>query len=121
MYRTAIVLLTLALVHVPAARAGGKTPPQKVPPAVAELLRLSPDEFLARFDKNKDGVLTKDELPPYLGKAFDSADANGDGKLNRTEVVRMLQVIRTFFSAGQPKAAPDVEALVNKLLLQFDK
>ena len=56
-----------------------KEPAKKVPPAVADLLKATPEEFLKRFDKNKDGFVSKDELPPFLATAFDRADSNGNG------------------------------------------
>jgi Ca2+-binding EF-hand superfamily protein len=122
MYRVCgLTLLTLALALVSGAGAqtGDKTQPKKLPPAVAELLKLSPDEFLKRFDKNKDGLLSRDELPMYLARAFERYDANGDGKLDRREVQEMLQGLRVFFGVPAP-ANPQVEAFVDKLLAQLD-
>src|SRR5207249_1433088 len=66
----------------------------KVPPALEKLINLTPEEFINRFDKNKDGFLTKDELPPRLAAIFDRADQNGDGKLDANEVDQMLQALR---------------------------
>jgi Ca2+-binding EF-hand superfamily protein len=119
-----LTLLTLALALF--AGAGGQAGNQpelkkKLPPAVAELLKLTPDQFLQRFDKNKDGVLTREELPPFLGKAFGRFDVNHDGKLDRSEVQQMLRGLRKYF--GEQDKGPDgeqVERFVNKLLAQFD-
>ena len=36
---------------------------KKIPPQVEELLKLTPEEVIKRFDKNGDGKLSKDELP----------------------------------------------------------
>lgn len=43
---------------------------------------------IARFDKNGDGALTKDELSdnPRLLERFDTLDANKDGKLSEDEM-----------------------------------
>jgi Ca2+-binding EF-hand superfamily protein len=44
------------------------------------------DRLLAEYDKNKDGFLQKDELPPRLRHYFDQMDTNKDGKLSREEL-----------------------------------
>jgi Ca2+-binding EF-hand superfamily protein len=44
-----------------------------------------PREFFARIDANKDGKLSKDELPDRLRENFGRLDANGDGALNQEE------------------------------------
>jgi len=41
-----------------------------------------------KFDKNKDGFLSKDELPAELQDDFDQADTDKDGKLSKQELVR---------------------------------
>jgi Ca2+-binding EF-hand superfamily protein len=46
------------------------------------------DRFLKEYDRNKDGFLTRDELPERLRHNFDRMDTNNDGKLSREEVVR---------------------------------
>ncbi|HWG47471.1 MAG TPA: EF-hand domain-containing protein [Gemmataceae bacterium] len=48
------------------------------------------DEMFDDHDKNKDGFLTRDELPPGLRARFDRIDADKDGKLSRAEVDRGL-------------------------------
>ena len=52
------------------------------------------DEFRARMhevffllDRNKDGFLTKDEVPRATDAAFRAADKNGDGKLSLDEYI----------------------------------
>jgi Ca2+-binding EF-hand superfamily protein len=101
-----------------------KDPPKKVPAIVEEMLKLTPEQLIKRFDKNGDGFLSKDELPMFLGKAFDASDKNGDGKLDREEVAALQKVLRNFFAAGaQPKAAPpskEIEQIIDNLLKQFD-
>lgn len=44
------------------------------------------ESFLKDYDKNKDGQLTRDELPPELRPAFDRLDKNKDGKVSREEL-----------------------------------
>jgi uncharacterized protein (TIGR03000 family) len=48
--------------------------------------RLNLDEFLKDYDKNKDGSLSRNELPPELRPAFDRLDVNKDGKVSRKEL-----------------------------------
>ncbi len=118
-----LTMLTLALILVSGAggQTGDKTQPKKeLPPAVAELLKLSPEQFIQRFDKNKDGMLSREELPKFLGKTFERFDANSDGKLDRAEVTRMLQGLRMYFGVEAGPKNAQVEAFVNKLLAQFD-
>ncbi len=57
------------------------TPPEKGP-------RFDLERFLKDYDKNQDGRLTRDELPPELRPAFDRIDADKDGKVSRTELER---------------------------------
>jgi Ca2+-binding EF-hand superfamily protein len=97
------------------------TPNKKAPPFVAELLKATPEEFIKRFDKNKDGFISKDELPPFLAAAFDKADANGDGKLDRKEVALLLQTLRKRFGQSTAKPLdPEVERMVDNFLLRMD-
>jgi len=99
-------------------------PPKKMPAIVEEMLKLTPEQIIKRFDKNGDGFLSKDELPMFLGKAFDASDKNGDGKLDREEVAALQKLLRNFFAAeAQPKAPPpskETELIIDKLLKQFD-
>ncbi|MGO4213945.1 EF-hand domain-containing protein [Terriglobus sp. YAF25] len=41
---------------------------------------------LMAFDKNGDGVLTRDEVPERMAGIFARADKNGDGKINADEL-----------------------------------
>jgi Ca2+-binding EF-hand superfamily protein len=120
----AAILASVSAGDAPGQAAPGKDAPKKVPPAVAELLKGTPEEFIKRFDKNKDGFVSKDELPPFLAAAFEKVDANGDGKLDRKEVAELLQILRKRFSQV-PNAAvkpvdPEVERLVNNFLARMD-
>jgi Ca2+-binding EF-hand superfamily protein len=63
-----------------------KDKPAPKPPAAPSHV----EEIFDDHDKNKDGFLTRDELPPGLRARFDRADANKDGKLSRAEVERGL-------------------------------
>jgi Ca2+-binding EF-hand superfamily protein len=45
------------------------------------------DEFIREHDRNKDGYLSKDELPARFRHNFDKLDTNKDGKLSREELL----------------------------------
>jgi len=52
-------------------------------------------QFISRYDSNKDGKLSKSELPDKLKDGFDKIDSNGDGNLDSNELKahaqRMMQ------------------------------
>jgi Ca2+-binding EF-hand superfamily protein len=48
--------------------------------------RLDVDRLMKEYDKNGDGFLQRDEVPPYLREHFDKLDTNKDGKLSREEL-----------------------------------
>ena len=45
----------------------------------------SPERFLQRFDRNKDGKVQASELPEGLKRLFERGDTNQDGELDRAE------------------------------------
>ena len=51
------------------------------------------------WDRNRDGVVTCDEWKAYAGELFDSADANRDGTLDRTEFQKIIGTDRMFETA----------------------
>ena len=114
MLRFAILAVALLLAHAGLLQA--QPDPKKLPPELAEVLKGDTDAFLKKFDKNKDGFLTKDELPDYLAKNFARSDLNGDGILDRQEITALVQTLKTMLLAR-----PELEAVVEKLLAQFDK
>lgn len=119
---TRCLMLTVALVFV--ARGGAQTPDKpaakKLPPEVLKLFMTSPAEFIKTFDKNKNGFIEKDELPPKLAESFEKVDANGDGKLDQQEVTQWLNTVRQALGLPDPGKGPNVEKLVDSLLAQFD-
>jgi uncharacterized protein (TIGR03000 family) len=60
--------------------------PGAIPPG--KPLRFDLDRFFKDYDKNKDGHLTRDELPPELRPAFDRLDTDKNGKISREELER---------------------------------
>ena len=65
-------------------QAGPGQRPQAGPPHGFKL--PSVDEVFAKFDKNKDGKLTKDEVPAPIWEHISKADANKDGALTKDEL-----------------------------------
>ena len=60
-------------------RPGGEGPP-------------SAEQFIARimeFDKNKDGKLSKDEVPERMARMIDQHDENEDGALDKSELKKV--------------------------------
>jgi hypothetical protein len=70
-----------------------KGPGQSTPLAVAVPdVGLSVDDIVARimaFDKNKDGKVTKDELPERMHHRIDLGDTNKDGALDKEEMMKL--------------------------------
>jgi collagen type III alpha len=111
---------------------------KKAQAALAQVLNGSPEEFIKRFDKNGDGVLTKEELPPRLAAAFERFDTDKNGSLDKQEVGEMLKTLRArLASEAKPpetkpvakpaetkpsteKTDPRVEAIVNDILERMD-
>jgi Ca2+-binding EF-hand superfamily protein len=44
------------------------------------------DAFIAEYDRDKDGSLSKDEMPDWLHSNFARLDANKDGKISKDEL-----------------------------------
>ena len=107
----------LGLATLGAAQTPEKKPAKKPP---IELLKQSPEEFLKQFDKNSDGFLAKEELPPFLAGEFKKADGNGDGLLNRAEVALLLQSARQMMAKGALPPKGGVDTIVAALLKQYD-
>ena len=64
------------------------------PPGAGGPGEANPDAMLKRviqqFDKNGDGKLQKEELPPRLQERFDELDTNHDGALDEAELKAIL-------------------------------
>lgn len=54
----------------------------------------SPSFLLNQFDKNKDGKLTKSELPGFIWDRLSKADKNGDGEISKDEIEAHMKTIR---------------------------
>tara|TARA_R110002095_G_scaffold105757_2_gene92553 strand:+ start:2467 stop:3165 length:699 start_codon:yes stop_codon:yes gene_type:complete len=57
-------------------------------------------QVLARMDQNRDGMISRNEVPPQLQSQMTEADLNGDGTLNRLEQMAVLD--RAKILSGRP-------------------
>lgn len=62
-----------------------------------------PGQRFQQWDKNQDGKLTKDELPPKPARRFEEMDANRDGVVTRGE---MEALMKRRSPAGDPGKTP---------------
>ena len=72
------------------------------PEARGEGDRPDPAQFIARlmnFDKDKDGKISKEELPERMQGILERADANKDGALDKKELAQMAE---RFGQRGRP-------------------
>jgi Ca2+-binding EF-hand superfamily protein len=126
MSRLLMALLVVGLFALlpPAAPGADKDPPKKdAPPQGPDWLKLTPEEFIKRFDKNKDGYLSKDELPEGLARNFDRFDRNSDGKLDAKEVGQMLEATKRILADRPEKPGAnnaDVERRVSDVFDRMD-
>jgi hypothetical protein len=79
--------LLLAGAWLSAALAGAVGPPRPASPV---------DRFLARYDTNKDGQISRAEAPEAMRNAFGRIDANKDGRLSRAELARFEDRLARF-------------------------
>jgi len=53
-------------------------------------------KFLSKHDRNADGALTEDEVPPRVWEHIAPADANHDGKVDAAELATVPPPHRGF-------------------------
>ena len=95
-------LLTSALMiaFLPAGAAVAQPPDPKQGPPLG-LVRAAPisvDDLVERimaFDKNKDGKVTRDELPERMHHLIALGDTNKDGALDRDEIKKLATTLAT--------------------------
>jgi Ca2+-binding EF-hand superfamily protein len=85
--RTALLALTCLMAPALPARADDQ-PPKKPQQPPGQAGQADPAAIFERLDRNKDGFLTKDELPERLRDRFDEIDTNKDGKISKEEFVK---------------------------------
>jgi Ca2+-binding EF-hand superfamily protein len=52
--------------------------------------------MMKAMDKNKDGMVTREEFLAYMGDQYDKMDQNKDGKLTRAEFTDKKMMRTTF-------------------------
>jgi hypothetical protein len=86
---------------------------------------LGVDDAVARlmaFDKNKDGKITRDELPERMQFLIDLGDTNKDGALDRDEIKQLATSRATSRRRDGPDFAPlGIERIVDDLKLSGNK
>jgi hyperosmotically inducible protein len=85
----------------------------------ADVNEHMPNAKFDALDKNKDGLLSRDEVKGLrnYGQAFDAADANKDGKLDRAEFTN-AEAIHDRMVAGNYVDDSVITARVKTALLQ---
>jgi len=74
------------------------------------------------FDKNKDGKITRDELPERMQFLIDLGDTNKDGALDREEIKKLATSRATSRRGFGPDFAPlGIERVVDDLKLSGKK
>jgi Ca2+-binding EF-hand superfamily protein len=95
--------------------------PKKSPAQPPPFLKDTPEQFIKRFDKNMDGFLTRNEVPPFLARAFDRIDTNGDGKLDKQEIAAWLKTAQQRFGQQNGPSQAEIDRVVNGMLERMDK
>jgi Ca2+-binding EF-hand superfamily protein len=87
--RFVIAAALLAAFALPSLAADTPSPDKKGKEAGMEAAR----KYISELDKNKDGSLSKDELPADMREGFADLDANKDGKLSAEELEHHAQAL----------------------------
>ena len=56
--------------------------------------------MMSAMDKNKDGMVTRQEFLDYMGAQFDKMDAKKAGRLNKSEFMDKKMMDQTFLNQG---------------------
>jgi len=94
--RLLFVLTVPALAVLAAALAADKKDPTRPADSKqkAEYKAFDAAEFLSEHDRDKDGFLTRDELPRWMRHHFQRLDANKDGKISKDELQKGARFVR---------------------------
>src|SRR5262245_29251135 len=118
----ALVLVGAAVTQPPDQRQGPG-------PGLVRPARISVDDIVERimaFDKNKDGKVTRDELPERMHDLITRGDTNKDGALDRDEIMKLVTARGPGgFGTATTRAGPGpfdaVSAAVDDLKLSAQK
>ena len=58
------------------------------------------DSIFSRMDTNKDGMLSKDEIPAERAERFSKSDGNGDGNIDKAEMLQAMRAMAGGASGG---------------------
>ena len=101
MRRLERLLMSALIAALLLAGAGVAQPPEPKPEPPGGLVRPAPIsvadivERIMRFDKNKDGKVTRDELPERMHHLIARGDTNKDGALDRDEIKKLATTLAT--------------------------
>jgi hypothetical protein len=96
--RLPVLALTAALLLAGVAVPQAPDQKQDFPPGFARPAPLGVDDVVERimaFDKNKDGKVTRDELPERMQFLIELGDTNKDGALDRDEIKKLAVRLAT--------------------------
>ena len=79
-----------------------------------------PAQIITENDKNNDGKLQQEEIPPYLARMFEGADTNGDGAIDRDELAAQMEQMRGRMRGGRGNFEGDLQETV-KQMMQLDR
>jgi len=77
-------------------KGGGDAPPAaEKGKALKPMPLFDADEFIKEYDADKDGFLSKSELPERFRPNFDKVDTNKDGKISREELLKGVTLMQS--------------------------
>lgn len=66
-----------------------------------------PDAIFAKMDENKDGKLSKDEVPPEMWNRLSNADEDADGNVSKAELEKVYKKRGAYNGGDKPKKKPE--------------
>jgi hypothetical protein len=80
-------------------------------PGTAEELAKNPpspvDQFFERFDRNGDGLITKDEIPEQMRLLLQATGVQVPDRMDRAEFGQFFDEMRKLFGENRPKRDPE--------------
>ena len=101
---TAALFLAVATVHGAEGEGAKRPAPDPREQQVRQQAEKATRAFFERNDKNKDGKLSRDELPPGARRIFDRVDANHDGAITPAEDTAFRQARAKDAKPGQRRS-----------------